>query len=201
MRMVTADKTQILTVLLIEEDSERAAAMAAALDSSRYKIRHLSRPGTSILKAVDREQPDIIVIDTESPNRDMLDSLHTISNFNPKPIVLFSEQDDTEMINLSVASGVSAYVVGEAEPARVKPILDAAVARFDQIQRLKTELTDTKSQLDARIGLDKAKRRLMRNKGMSEAEAFHAMRKMAMDAGQTLEEVAKTINSIMDNLR
>ena len=188
-----------LNILLIDEDAERAASISSALDKSRYKILHLASPGASLLKDVDKFKPDIIVIDVESPNRDILESLHTISSHNPKPIVMFSSQEDTEMINLSVESGVSAYVVGDTEPERVKPILDAAVARFKQYQQLKTELDSTKSQLASREVVDKAKRLLIKNKSMSEQDAFHSMRKVAMDNGQRIEDVARTIISLFDN--
>lgn len=188
-----------LTILLIDEDTERAAGISSALDKSRYKIQHLSSPNTSLLKDVDKFKPDLIVIDVESPNRDILESLHTISSYNPKPIVMFSSQEDTEMINLSVESGVSAYVVGDTDPARVKPILDAAVARFRQYQQLKDELDTTKNQLASREIVDKAKRLLIKHKSMSEEAAFHSMRKVAMDNGQKIEEVASTIVSLFNN--
>jgi response regulator NasT len=191
---------QELRILLIDEDIERAAAITSALDKSRYKICHIVSPSNSLLKEVDDIKPDIVVIDIESPNRDILESLDTISHYNPKPIVMFSAQEDTEMINLSVKAGVSAYVVGDADPSRVKPILDAAVARFLAYQQLKNELNDTKSQLESRKVVDQAKRLLMKNKNLTEDQAFHTMRKTAMDAGQKLEEVAKTIISILTTL-
>lgn len=187
-----------LSILLIDEDIERAKAFTSALDKSRYKIKHIVSPSASLLKEVDTFQPDIIVIDIESPNRDMLESLHTIADFNPKPVVMFSEQEDTELINLSVKSGVSAYVVGDADPKRVKSILDVAVARFYEYQKLKDELTETKQKLESRKIIDQAKRLLMENRSLSEQEAFHAMRKMAMDSGQKLEEVAKTLITILN---
>ena len=191
---------QELSILLIDEDVDRAATISSALDKSKYKIRHLVSPSTSLLKEVDALQPDIIVIDMESPNRDILESLDTISNFNPKPVVMFSSQEDPEMIDLSTKSGVSAYVVGDTDPKRVKSILDAAVARFHLYQKLKVELDQTKQQLEARKLVDKAKRMLMDKKGLEEKEAFHSMRKTAMDTGQKMEEVAKTMISFLNTL-
>lgn len=198
---MNTNNQQTLSILLIDEDVERASAITSALEKSRYRIRHLASPTTALLKEVDEWQPDIIVIDIESPNRDMLESLTMISNYSPKPVVMFSSEEDEEMINLSVKSGVSAYVVGDTDPNRVKPILDAAVARFNEYQKLRDELEETKHALEARKVIDQAKRLLMENKGMSENDAFHSMRKTAMDSGQKMEDVAKTIISIMKNLQ
>jgi response regulator NasT len=198
MKKYQQDTRLTLSILLIDEDIERAKAFTSALDKSRYKIKHIASPSASLLKEVDTFQPDIIVIDIESPNRDMLESLHTIADFNPKPVVMFSEQQDTELINLSVQSGVSAYIVGDADPKRVKSILDVAVARFYEYQKLKNELTETKQKLESRKIIDQAKRLLMKSRELSEQDAFHAMRKMAMDSGQKLEEVAKTLITILN---
>ncbi|WP_158769716.1 ANTAR domain-containing response regulator [Paraglaciecola sp. L1A13] len=205
--MISIAKTQSnsaasaqLNILLIDENVQRAESIVTALDKTRYKVSHLASSQIGLLKQVDNIQPDIIVIDIESPNRDMLESLHTISHHNPKPVVMFSSQQDTETINLSVQSGVSAYVVGDIDPERVKPILDAAVARFKEFHKLKDELNDTKHELASRKNIDLAKRLLMKTNKMSEEQAFHSMRKTAMDTGQKLENVAKTIVSMLRSL-
>ncbi|GAB2684972.1 ANTAR domain-containing protein [Aliiglaciecola sp. 3_MG-2023] len=195
-----AQSAKNLRILLIDENTHRADLVTAALGDSRYEISHLASPSGTLLKQVDQLQPDIIVIDIESPSRDILESLHTIKNIDPKPVVMFSSEEDTDTINQSIESGVSAYVVGDLEPHRVKPILDAAVARFREFQKLKTELSDTKQQLNSRKNIDQAKRILMKNKNISEDQAFHTMRKTAMDTGQKLDDVAKTIISMFNSL-
>ncbi|KXI30683.1 ANTAR domain-containing response regulator [Paraglaciecola hydrolytica] len=186
-----------LRILLIDENVQRAESLSSALNNSRYRISHLASPGVSLLRQVDEIQPDIIVMDIESPSRDILESLQAISHFNPKPVVMFSAQQDTNTINQSIESGVSAYVVGDIDPLRVKPILDAAVARFREFQKLKNELSDTKQQLAARKTIDQAKRLLMKKKNITEDQAFQAMRKTAMDTGQKLDDVAKTLISLL----
>jgi response regulator NasT len=197
----TTDKRDKLSILLIDDDHTRASELIAALENSRYQVNHLVSSGASLLKQVDDLKPDMVVIDIESPDRDILDSLHTLSNFNPKPIVMFSEQEDAEIINRSVKSGVSAYVCGNADPKRVRAILDAALARFDDYQSVKQELVNTKQELEATKVIDTAKRLLMKSRNMSENEAFHALRKMAMDTGQKIEQVAKTLISVLNTIK
>ncbi len=198
--MSQVSASESLRILLIDEDTERSESVASVLDDSIYTVIHMSSSDGQLLRQVDQLQPDIIVIDIESPSRDILESLHTINNYNPKPVVMFSSEEDTQMINQSIESGVSAYVVGDMDPSRVKPILDAAVARFREFQKLKTELTDTKNQLASRKIIDQAKRLLMKHKSLSEDQAFKAIRKTAMDTGQKLEDVAKTIISMLNSL-
>ena len=187
------DQTKVLNILLIDDNESRANAVKEALRASRYHVKHLLSSGASLLKQVDVLQPDMIVIDIESPDRDILDSLHMLSSFNPKPIVMFSETGDSDAITQSVRAGVSAYIVGDTDPNRVRSILDAALARFEEFHDMKKALEESRSELAARKTIDQAKRLLMQKKQMSEADAFHAMRKMAMDSGQKLDEVAKSL--------
>jgi response regulator NasT len=189
-----------LRILLIDDNKQRAESLTIALDNSRYKVSHLASPSSGLLKQVEIIQPDIIVIDIESPSRDILESLNTISQYNPKPVVMFAEEQDTQAINMSIESGVSAYVVGDIQTERVKPILDAAVARFKEFQKLKNELTETKHELASRNLVDQAKRLLMSKKNLTEDQAYKAMRKTAMDTGQKLEDVAKTLMSLLNTL-
>ncbi len=188
------------SILLIDEDQQRADAFKQALSESRYEIVHLKAPAHSLLRHVDQIKPDIIVIDIESPSRDVLESLHTMSSFAPKPVVMFSDEQDTEVINQSVRSGVSAYIVGDTDPSRVRSILDAAVARFYEFQKLKQELDDTKQAFASQKQIDRAKALLMEQRNLTEKEAYAAMRKMSMDAGQKMEDIAKTLISVLTNL-
>ena len=187
-------------VLLVENDHDKANGFINALDSSNYHIARVSNTGVSLLKEVNTFVPDVIIIDIESPDRDMLDSLNKISKSAPKPIVMFSEQEDTNIINLLVKSGVTAYVAGGVNPKRVKSILDTAIARFTEYQGLKDELKTTKQKLTNQRVVERAKLWVMQTKNYSEKEAYHSMRKMAMDNSQKLEDVAKNILSLASML-
>ncbi|REL28871.1 ANTAR domain-containing protein [Thalassotalea euphylliae] len=189
-----------LNVLLIEDDKKKANILMEALGRSQYCIKHVASSGISLLKQVEQLQPDVIIIDVESPSRDILDSLSIISHANPKPVVMFSEQEDTETINQTVKSGVSAYIAGDINPIRVRSILDTAVARFSEYQALKSELVKTKQKLSSQRVVEQAKVWLMETKSLTEKEAYHRIRKMAMDNSQKLEDVAKNILSLAQML-
>lgn len=185
-----------LKVLLVENDSWKADELISVLADSNYRIEHISHSGISLLNEVENIQPDVIIIDIESPDRDMLENLNRISHSAPRPIVMFSEEQDTENINQLVKYGVSAYVVGEINKVRVKSVLDIAIARFKEYQSLKQELEVTKQKLSGQKNVDKAKRWLMETKKISESEAYHSIRKMAMDNSQKMDDVAKNILSV-----
>lgn len=186
----------IIKVLLIENDDAKAQAVMVALGKQKYDITHVSDGGLALLKVVDMNQPDLIIMDVESPDRDIVESLDQMSLINPKPVVMFSEQGDAAMIQSLVKSGVSAYIVGDVDPARVKSIVDIAIARFTEYQQLKNELLEAKKQLSSQKTIEQAKIWLMETKRLSEKNAYHRMRKLAMDNGQTIEDVAKNMLSV-----
>lgn len=193
----TSKSAPLLTVLIIDDDMDRAEAFRTALKGTPYTVKHLAHTSVSLLKEVEKTEPDIILIDIESPNRDTIESLSTISAYNPKPVVMFSEQEEPELMRDSIKAGVSAYVSGDTTPDRAKFILDVAVARFNEFQGLKAELSDAKQKLESRKWVDQAKALLIEKQGMSEQQAYAAIRKMAMDNGQKMEDVAKNLISMM----
>ncbi len=186
-----------LKVLLAENNHVKAKELMSVLSTAQYDIYHIGHSGLPLLKDVEQLNPDVIIIDIESPDRDMLENLNQIAKFAPKPIVVFSEQQNTDTtINQMVKSGVSAYVVGDVSQVRVKSIIDVAIARFDVFQELKQELADTKQKLSSQKNIDKAKRWLMETKQLSELDAYHFIRKIAMDNSQKMDDVAKNILSV-----
>jgi response regulator NasT len=185
-----------LQVLFIENDTDKASKMINALDPEKYAVSHLRSGNTAFLHLVEKYQPDLILMDVESPDRDIVESLSVMSAANPKPVVMFSQDEDTNTINSLVKSGVSAYIVGDVDPTRVRSIIDIAIARFDEHQQLKNELVSTQQQLNKQKTVEQAKIWLMETKGLTEKAAYGILRKNAMDTGQTIELVAKNILSV-----
>lgn len=200
-----SDTKQKYNILLIEHELCKRNNLVKVLAGTNYEIccvlssRSLLSDGpdnVSLIKEVEKHNPDILVIDVEFPKKRMLESLNYISKYSPKPIVMFSEQEGTDLINLLIKSGVTAYVAGETDFRRIKSILDTAIVRFVEHETLKQELALAKNKLSNQRTVEQAKLLLMQNKDYTEREAYHSMRKMAMDNGQKVEDVAKNILSL-----
>ena len=179
-----------LKVMLVDEDSDRAAGLRAALDTNGYKVVSLLASPLEIYDAVVATSPDVIIIDTESPTRDSFESLAFVSRDRPHPIVMFSGDRSSETIRAAIRAGVSAYVVDGLSEDRLQPILDVAVERFAAEQTLKRELADAKTQLADRKSVERAKGILMKQKSIPEGEAFRLLRRFAMDRGIKLGDAA-----------
>lgn len=189
-----------LRVMLVDQSPGRSAILEQALHDAGHQVIARLNGQANLLKQVQDIAPDIILIDMESPDRDTLEHLRTISRDQPKPIVLFAERSDSTTTAAAIRAGVSAYVVDEVNPKRLKPIMEVAIARFREFQALRRELEETRNKLAERKVIEKAKGLLMTRKDLDEEQAYQALRKMAMDRNQRLAEVARNVIAVMELL-
>jgi response regulator NasT len=181
-----------LHVLLVDDSDERRASVAASLAGAGCDAIGFVSSQEDVLRRVQQSNLDVVIIDLESPGRDTLDSLQTVQSTAPRPIVMFTQDDDGATIARATRAGVSAYVVDGISKKRVRPILDAAIERFQQFRGLAEELEKTRAQLEERRVVDKAKSILMKQRVMSEDEAYKALRSLAMSSNKRLAQVAES---------
>ncbi|MCY7294904.1 ANTAR domain-containing response regulator [Alteromonas sp. a30] len=188
-------------ILLIDNDEVNAKAVTKILSKQQYQVEHSYFGRFSLLKQVNELSPDIIVLKVDSLHRDLIESFYQIADFNPKPMVVFSPIDDVNSIKSVIKSGVSAYTVGEIEAERLEHVIDVAIVRFLEEQRLKSELEQAKLRLSNQKTLERAKIWLMENNQITEKDAYHHMRKIAMDEGDKIEKVAEDLLSKIRHLK
>lgn len=192
--------TEILKILLVDDNRGRSAILEQALRDNGQQVIAILNSGENLSAQVSALQPDVIIIDLESPDRDTLEQMRNISRDNPKPVVMFSEDKDAKSIKQAIAAGVSAYVVDGLSDSRIKPLMDVAVARFREYQALKDELTQVKSTLEERKTVDRAKGIIMKRKACDEETAYQLLRKTAMSNNQRIVEVARNLIASVEML-
>ena len=189
-----------MRVLVVDETAERAELLRAALTLAGHEVTaSLSLP-LALLKTIERLQPDVIVIDTDSPSRDVLEHLVMISQHTPRPVVMFTSDGSPEAIRAAARAGVAAYVVDGLDEGRIKSIVDVAVARFEERQDLRGQLAEANSKLAERKLIERAKGLLMKSRSLDEEAAYAALRKAAMDRNLKLSEIAQRIVDAADLL-
>ena len=190
-----------LRVMVVDEHLERQEGVSKILASVGCEVVASLKPADDLLDQVMSHQPDVVIIDMDSPSRDTLESLRSVQSAMPRPMVMFSQDDDGETIRRAVDAGVSAYIVDGLQAGRVRPILDAAMARFEQYRALEDELHKTRDQLEGRKKIDRAKGILMKERDLSEDEAYALMRKTAMAQNKKIADIADTVIAAAELLR
>ncbi|MEQ8281534.1 MAG: ANTAR domain-containing protein [Parvibaculum sp.] len=190
------DSARPLKILIIDSNDERAAVVEAGL--SGYGDAQILRMGmlTDLVRKIGEIQPDVIFVDVDSPDRDTLENMRSVSDVMPRPIVMFVEESEASLAEEALRAGVSAYIVDGLSARRVKPILDVAILRFKVFQKMREELDKAKSDLASRKIVERAKGLLMEQRKFSEEDAYKLLRNTAMKEGKSILEIADSLISI-----
>ena len=180
--------------------AERSRSLRIGLLEGGYNIVAVLPTDTFLEERLAQLQPDMIIVDAESAARDALEHVVMATRDARRPIVLFTNDNDTRHVKDAVAAGVSAYIVAGLAPERIRPILDVALARFQHEQALRQELASARSELQERKVIDRAKGLLMQRQGLSEQAAYDKLRKTAMDKGLRLADVAQRMLDVAELL-
>lgn len=183
----------MLRVMIVDNDLKRSKPLKQSLlDNGFDVIAHLEDDVNLQTKCCELE-PDVVIIDTESPSRDVLDNVCMITRDNAKPVMMFSDDGDKDVVKAATQAGVSAYVVGTIASERLTPVIEAAVARFEETKKLRDELEQANTKLDERKLIERAKGILMRQRNLDEDEAYKMLRSMAMKKNMKLADLSNQL--------
>lgn len=183
----------MLRVLLVNDTNKQVGSLRTALVQAGCEVVEEVSSALLIPKRVAELKADIVIIDTESPSRDVLEQICVMTQDAPHPIVMVSEDTQPAAIKAAIKAGVSAYVVEDIDAGRLSAVLEVAQARFEQDQALMSQIRQAESKLNERKVVERAKGLLMQLRSMTESEAYHAMRKMAMDRNIRIIDVAQKL--------
>jgi len=189
-----------LKIAVVEADRDRALSIVDALNAEGWHKITVLGDATGLARKLGELAPDLVLIDLANPSRDALEQVSLASQAQTRPVAMFVDQSDDEMTRLAMSAGLSAYVVGAPEPARVRSVLKTAIARFQVTSQMKRELEIAKQALADRKTLDRAKGILMRAKGLTEDEAYTLLRKTAMSQNRKVSDVAQALLTASDLL-
>lgn len=190
-----------LRILLVDDGAQRIGLIRDELTQAGHTVVGVVDGALAIHDCVERLQPDVVIVDAESPSRDTLEHLAAVSAQHPRPVVVFSEDDSQGPMQQALRAGVSAYVIAGLQPQRLQPVLQVAIARFSQERELRRQLDDAQLQLAERKQIDRAKGLLMQEIGLSEEQAYAHLRRLAMNRGERLGQAAERVLAAQALLR
>ncbi len=189
-----------LRILIIDENAVRAAILEDGLREAHAGdgaqdpvVVHLIRDTQKLLPRIAAIDPDVILIDLENPSRDTLEQMFQVSRLARRPIAMFVDKSDSATVQAAIDAGVSAYIVDGLRKERIKSILDVTISRFHAFDRLQSELTAAKSALEDRKIIDQAKSILMKQRNLSEEDAYVLLRRTAMNQNRKIADLARSL--------
>jgi two-component system, response regulator / RNA-binding antiterminator len=189
-----------LRILIIDENAVRAAILEEGLreasggaEADESVVIHHIRDTVKLLPRIASIDPDVILIDLENPSRDTLEQMFQVSRLARRPIAMFVDKSDSATVQAAIDAGVSAYIVDGLRKERVKPIIDVTISRFHAFDRLQTELHHAKSALEERKLIDQAKGIVMKQRNLSEEDAYVLLRRTAMNQNRKIADLARSL--------
>lgn len=183
----------MLSVMIVDNDVERTKPLKQSLLDTGYEVIAHLRDTVNLDDACCELKPDIVIIDTDSPSRDTLENICVMTMNEPRPIVMFTHDGDKEQIKLATQAGVCAYVVGSIPNERLRPVIDAAVARFEEFKHLREALNEANNKLNERKVIERAKGLIMKQRKIDEEEAYSLLRSMAMQKNMRIASLSEQI--------
>jgi len=189
-----------LRILVVEQDQERARNIIDALIEAGWPNARAIGNTSRLEREIAAHTPDIVLIDLANPDRDTLEQIAVATESRERPVALFVDRTDEDLTQAALAAGVSAYVVDGLQMNRIRSVLETAIARFQIMRQMQSELDAAKRALGDRKTIDRAKGILMRQRALSEDQAYQLLRKTAMDQGRKVIDVAQALVTAADLL-
>jgi two-component system, response regulator / RNA-binding antiterminator len=180
-------------IVLLADDPARAADRAAALAAASCRMLATLPAQSDSIGAASALAPDIVVVEAASPTPALLEIVRAIHHDRACAIVLLVDERGSCSIEDALRAGVTSYVIGGIDRRQVRPILDIAVARFNETRMLYAELNRAKAALDERKIVERAKGVLMKERRIGEEEAYRALRRLAMERNKRIVDIAEAI--------
>ena len=187
--------------MLVNDGSGKAAALKEALTQAGVRVIAEVEVSLRLGEMIDSIRPDIVLIDSDAPSRDMLEHVCVVSAHSERPVVMFTDDARRDTIRAALTAGVAAYVVGEVVPERIQPLLEVAIERYSLDKERREELDDMRQRLADRQVVEKAKGLLMQMKGIGEDEAYRQLRERAMKSQKKLGDVAREVVELANWLK
>ncbi len=189
----------MFNVLLIESDLDNTLLEKCLKDLGFNLLK--TRYNAAFLALIKEITPDIIIFNLDTPSEKILADLQTVNLQSALPVVMFANDGNIDTINQAIKADVTAYIVDGFELNRINSIINVAFARFKHQQSLKNALEEARAKLEDRKKIDRAKAILIKTQNFSEDEAYHSLRKLAMDRNITLAEMAKNVIAMAELLK
>lgn len=146
-----------------------------------------------LLQSVINIKPDVIIINTSILGDSLLEICKDISEQKIGPIVVISNHFDKDTFNQLVKVDVFSYLIVPVTRDNFITSIEIAYSKFNHLVEIESKVIEQQKKIESRVLIEKAKGLLMKNKNLSEDEAYKIIRKISMDNCMSMQRVAKAI--------
>jgi response regulator NasT len=187
-----------MRVLVAEDETVIRLDLHELLERAGFDVCAAARDGEEAVELARAEQPDLAILDVKMPRLDGISAARQILDERPIPIVMLTAYAQDDLVARAIETGVFAYLVKPFREQDLLTAIQAARARFDELQALREEAESLADALEARKVIERAKGLLMAKEGLSEQDAFVRLRKASQVSGRPLKVIAEAVVATLD---
>lgn len=183
-----------IKVIVVDDEPIIRMDLVDMLEKLGYDVIGEASDGYEIIELCNQLKPDVVVMDITMPGLDGMSASKVISQYNPEiAIIILTAFSEREYIDKAKKNNISCYLMKPIEERLLVPNIELAVARNKELLEQKQEAANAKAQLENRKVVDKAKGLLIKNRGISEEEAFEYIRSVSKRRNMAMRKVADVI--------
>ncbi len=182
-----------LRILIADDEAVIRLGLRSMLEDQGYRVVGEAADGTRALDLVRRLRPDLVFLDIKMPGIDGLQAAQALLTERAVPVIVLTAYADREFVDKAKDAGVLAYLVKPVRESDLRPTIEVALARFQEIRALHDDVESLEDALATRKLVERAKGVLMRRGGLDEASAFAQIQRQARNSRKTMKEIAEEI--------
>jgi AmiR/NasT family two-component response regulator len=180
-------------VLIVDDEPMIRLDLRTMLEAMGHEVVGEADNGVDALQLARTLQPDLVIADLMMPEMDGIELSRRLAKERIAPVLILTAYSEPEMVAGADRSGVLGYLVKPFREADLAPAIQVAVSRYRELRALEAQNLNLAQEIQARRRIGRAKRVLMQQLGLSEAEAFRRLQQTAEQTGKPLAEVAEAI--------
>jgi len=180
-------------VLIVDDEPVIRLDLRTMLEAMGHEVVGEADNGADALQLARTLQPDLVIADLMMPEMDGIELSRRLAKERIAPVLILTAYSEPEMVAGADRSGVLGYLVKPFREADLAPAIQVAVSRYRELRALEAQNLNLAQEIQARRRIGRAKRVLMQQLGLSEAEAFRRLQQTAEQTGKPLAEVAEAI--------
>ena len=180
-------------VLIAEDEAIIRLDLKEMLEEEGFEVVGEASDGDAAVRLAGEQDPDLVIMDIKMPGLDGLSAAERIVADDIAAVLILTAFSQRDLVQRAAQAGAIGYLVKPFQKSDLVPAIEVALARHAELSAVRRESADLTQQLETRKLVDRAKGKLMDERGMAEAEAFRHIQKTAMDERRSMRAVAEAI--------
>jgi response regulator NasT len=181
-------------LLLVDDDRLVLTTLAHALTKVGYQISTAdSADEAENWLTEGHQRPQLVILDVQMPGRSGLTLTQRLRELDHIPFMMLSAYSDQATVAEATRNGALSYAVKPIDPVQLIPLIEAALARANELQELRTTRLQLQTALDNERDINAAVGITMMQHRLTRKAAFDLLRQGARNQRCKLIELAQRI--------